>query len=99
MACHAHPGQTSNSIGVKRTALFCSTRFAVSKPAPKPETADVSIEQLAREMIEASRMIEAHASRAAEQLEAQFFAYAKTLRKRAESYLPKPAGADAQDDD
>jgi anti-sigma factor RsiW len=70
----------------------------VSNPHADTPEESVTVEQLAREMIEASRMIEALASRAAEQMEAQFFAQAKALRKRAEALLPKTPPAWDSDD-
>ncbi|MET0546787.1 MAG: hypothetical protein ABWZ40_10790 [Caulobacterales bacterium] len=64
-------------------------RFELSDVSPAPESPTATIERLARELIEASRTIELLASRAAEQLEANFFSYSKDLRKRAEAHLPK----------
>ena len=52
----------------------------------EPRPAGLS-EETARELIEASRQIEVMASRAAEHLEATFFAYAKDLRRRARAHL------------
>lgn len=53
------------------------------------QTSNAEAEHLAREMLEASRQIEAIASRAAEQIEAVFFAYAKELRALANASLPE----------
>jgi hypothetical protein len=55
-----------------------------SDKEPRPA---VLSDEAARELIEVSRLIEVMASRAAEQLEATFFAYAKELRRRAQAQL------------
>ena len=59
-------------------------------------------DEAARELIEVARQIEIMASRAAEHLEATFFAYAKDLRARAQSRLsdsPRMAGDYIIEDD
>lgn len=59
-------------------------------------------DEAARELLEVARAIEVMASRAAEQLEATFFSYAKELRTRAQSHLdgsPRMAGDYIIDDD
>jgi hypothetical protein len=55
-------------------------------------------DETAREMIEVSRAIENMASRAAEQLEATFFAYTRDLRERAQEQLKGPSKAPGADD-
>ena len=64
------------------------------KTNEQPQAAGLS-DEAAREMLEVARAIEVMASRAAEQLEATFFSYAKELRARAQSQLagsPRMAG-------
>jgi hypothetical protein len=53
-----------------------------------------ALDELARDMIEASRTLELLASRAAEQLESTFFEYARQIRERAEAQLSATERAD-----